>query len=561
MLPNPSPNPRLWTEEDCARALSIPKWYLPYKKFIQGDHWQDGAMWVGPKVDPESGEIGAEVMAKVKGFFTSKNVINEIVRRHRDGVVGHPVMWRVVPRRFMKEKDVATEAEQTIMNEVEAALTRWWDERGIMWEIQATVFAMVWGMRAAMRVLIPSEFRIVDTARSLNSLPIAKDLNDAFSMIRVEALPATHAVVYRHPNTQLPIAIVKQVRDDGVTAYQIAWREKENVIFMDLPSKKITPVPMTVLPLAEAILPEGPLLTESLIQNQCALNLAISMVPRSVTTAGFLERIMLNAQPPGAWEVDANGNRTRFVSTGYTVGAGITSWLQGVQYKDELGQTVVKDPSVMFREPIDPKHALVAADGHYNIMLSEAHQEHVLTNTEALMSGKSREHAAAGFAQSLRPTKNATESMVATLLESAIGHAEVLLRAQGRYLKDFRVVAMCRVDIGPSSSADREQDRTAVDNNMMSIETAMERASIVDVDAERSRISNDPLYKLRILKQQVEVLKEAFAAGLPLEAVAKHMNMDPALVREITQEVEEQDRVAEEERKNAAKTKPVAKAS
>ena len=93
----------------------------------------------------------------------------------------------------------------------------------------------------------------------------------------------------------------------------------------------------------------------------------------------------------------ADGEKVRFIPKAYTLGAGSTAWLQGTSYKDAQGNTHMMNPSITYRDPIDHKPATTSAGHHERNMLSEMRQEHVLTNTETLMSGKSREQARAGF--------------------------------------------------------------------------------------------------------------------------------------------------------------------
>jgi hypothetical protein len=220
--------------------------------------------------------------------------------------------------------------------------------------------------------------------------------------------------------------------------------------------------------------------------------------------------------------------------------------MQGTEYTDVDGKKIVKDPKVEFREPTDPKAAINATMAHYSIILAETRQEHVLTNTEALMSGKSREQARAGFEASVRPTKIQCEYLAANVMEVALAMAEAFVAQPGLYTRELRVVTTCRVDTGPSAASEREQDNLAVKDHIMAVETAMERAGVVDVDAEMARIAASPRYELDILIKQLEALKAASEAGVPPEAIAEIMGMDAKLIGAIK-------KLREEEAENAIK--------
>jgi hypothetical protein len=89
-----------WTLEQAKKAVAIGADIKPLVEqailFYQGDHWQNGAGWVGPR--PMAGEEGeAEILSMIQLGFVSRNVIKEIVDRHARGVVGFEPAWRFTP--------------------------------------------------------------------------------------------------------------------------------------------------------------------------------------------------------------------------------------------------------------------------------------------------------------------------------------------------------------------------------------------------------------------------------------------------------------------------------
>lgn len=531
-----------WTYDLALKHRALPRWLTVNRAYYEGDHWQRMKGWIGPHVGADTSLSATELMTEVERGFISVNKTEEGVNRHRDAVCGHPVAWHWAPRRFLKKDEVPTAAESTGIAEIEASMTRWWDEKGVMELVQEATATALWAARAAIRNHVPSGFIVtnVDEEGNVERGVLASTLDEALFVIFPEHPRPEDGYTYVDPKTKEMVAvlIVNRINDDGsVDDYvELTYRDGPDIVYRQLPRspKRSTPAAIRLralgpLPLVEMKL-KKPLISESVRQNQRALNFANTMIPRNLETGGFLERTMLNAEMPGDWEYNAEGEKTNFKPKAYTLGAGSTAWLQGTSYKDAQGNTHLANPSITYREPIDPKPAVNSAGHHERNMLSEMRQEHVLTNTEALMSGKSREQARAGFEGSVRPTKRAVERLVQDLQESALALAEWFLGTPGKWTSRFRCIATARIDTGPVSAEEREQDAAAVAVNAMSLELFMERSGYNDVDAELARIRNAPDYQLKLWSARFKVMKEGTDAGLSADVVAKLLDLGTEVV-------------------------------
>lgn len=536
-----------WTIADALSALRVPKWVEENEAFYEGDHWQKGIAWRGPHINPDTGvEGGDAVMKEIARGFVSSNAIKEVTLRHRDAVVGNPVGWHVVPRRFLKKDEELTTQEESDIREIEAALTNWWNGRRVMLAVQQAVTRLLLAPMAVVRLFVPNEFLdpVVDE-EGRETGELTKDvetLEEALRLVVVDEPGVRHATIWENPLTKERAAIVHIVDPEDASREVVEMtfvdRRTGETVFRRLTRDETRVAERMTVPLGERMpvvgmtLKDGPFITEQVRQHQRALNLAATMIPRTVITSGFLERTMLNAMMPGEWELDSEGQRTKFIpASSIRLGAGVTSWVQGVNYKDGVtGEDKVLDPEVVYREPIEPKGAITAVGAHYQAILAETKQEHVLTNTMALMSGKSREQARSGFATSTKPTKEQVEYLVSELLETTLALGEFFLGRPGLYTSLYRINAICRPDTGPSSSDEREQDVKAVDSNLMSMETAMERANIVDVDAEQARIAKNPLFKLVVLTKQFEAMKMAVEAQVDPESAARLIGLPKDII-------------------------------
>lgn len=60
--------------------------------FYEGDHWQEGEGWTGPRPDQGDATL-SDVMLQIERAFVSKNCIKEVVNRHSNGCVGREPHW------------------------------------------------------------------------------------------------------------------------------------------------------------------------------------------------------------------------------------------------------------------------------------------------------------------------------------------------------------------------------------------------------------------------------------------------------------------------------------
>jgi hypothetical protein len=173
------------------------------------------------------------------------------------------------------------------------------------------------------------------------------------------------------------------------------------------------------------------LVTPQVQQSQRALNLALTMIPRNVVTGGFLERIMLDAQMPGHWELDPDGQRTgpAGYASRFTRAPGTTNFLTGVEFEDEQGNTKRGTPSVHFREPVKPDASITASGAHYAAILDEVGQRHVLMAGDAAASAVARIQARFEYLNTLLLTQPEAETALSFTIETALAMAEALARA------------------------------------------------------------------------------------------------------------------------------------
>jgi hypothetical protein len=561
-----------WTLEQAKKAAALGADIQPLIeaaiRFYNGDHWQNGDGWIGPR--PQVGEIGeAEVLTMIENAFVSRNVIKEIVDRHARGVVGFEPAWRFIPRRPMEDNEDPTDAEQADIDDIEAALTEWWNARKIHGTIKSAVADLLQAQRSHFRMYVPRGLLVEGPAVPQSdgttkpgprgvSVKGQDGLAGALKFIYVDHPLPTNAAVYTDPDSQQSVGILIYRQNAGSVDKEEGPETAELTYLNEIGQTVIRTVSKDTATSASFTFDLGghltmiemdrePLITKQLTQGQKALNLALSMMPRNVMSSGFLERVLLNAQMPGYW-TDASGNRTtdinarkKFVPLPYKAGAGTTNFVRGMDYIDgKTGETKITDPTISFREPSPVAPTAEAKRSHYQDMLEEADQAHVLLQAEATPSGRSREQARADYLTSLSDTTAAVEAAGRWLLETALAMAELFGGRPNVLGALYRCDFTAKINAGPITDAERTANEASVDKRTLSRESAMERNGVMDVDAELSKINEDPTSQLTLLTAQLTAITAATGAGMGIVGAAKLVGLTPQQVGIIQTDLDEQ---------------------
>lgn len=227
------------------------------------------------------------------------------------------------------------------------------------------------------------------------------------------------------------------------------------------------------------------MITESVKRLQNQLNYVLTLMSRNLEYAGFRERVMLNAQPPGVWETNSIGQQVFKPSDSYNMGAGQTSYLQGYPIYDDQGNiTSYSNPSAVYSEPIDSSNFIQTVSFIIRLIYEECGQGHILGNDQQI-SGISRQQMRVDFQSALLDYKNNVEQGIAATLEVA-----AMLMGVG-FPTDVDIVVNLNLN-----EADPAADRLngiiqAFNTGLYSRQTAMHKIGIKDPRAEISLIDKD----------------------------------------------------------------------
>ncbi|MBX6772687.1 MAG: hypothetical protein IRY83_13235 [Chloroflexi bacterium] len=446
------------------------------RAFYDGDHWQGGDGWIGAR-PPLDDAAYTEVLALIRSGFISENVIAEVVDRHVDGVLGREPLWSMLAD------------NPASLDEVHAALTRWWNARGVLRVLREALTGVLVEGRASLRVFVPAGVR-----DERGQIPVQPDLDRALGLIYLEALPADVAGIYWNPQTRQPCSVVHA----GTTDVELGELRGE-LTEIRIEDQQGVVRGRTSLRLGGHLLvhelAQRPLVTEQVRQLQRALNLDLTMLTRNINLAGSAERVVLNAEPPTE-EVDVPdasvpGGLRRIVRRApYRTGPGAVNFLVGVRVVDESGRVLGRaNPNISYRDPVRVDTFERTRRIYREAILSQCDQLHVLIAGDATSSGEARKQARASFETSLRRSKVGLDAAGRWLLE-------VVLRLAAQFcgrdeLLTLRADFNAQIDTGPPSSEDRRQFREDVQAGIISRETARLWLGIDDPDAEAERIRHE----------------------------------------------------------------------
>lgn len=530
------------------------------RKYIAGDHWQDGKGWIGPTgKDLASGSSDSTMLRLIEERFISRNMILDVTRRHRSGVVGREPQWSFTPVRALADEEEPTEEEQKQIDAIEAAITTWWDKRKIPKLIRRALTETLGSSRAVLRLFVPTG-RLVELApaklalvsdnaeENVDASPaergvVASSIADALDQIFVEVLIAEDGAVYTDPDTMDQIGIVTYQRQfdtlgaSGQRIIELTYldgtpdmpRAERNTVIRLIGDETAQSTVTFALGgrLTHFAIEREPMITEQMISLQKALNFTLTMLSRNEETNGFLERILSNVQMPGTWDVDENGDRTGSFTLGeYVTGPATTMSLQGAEVTDAAGNTTLATPGITFRPNVDNSTTITSKSEFRAEILLEAKQGHLLSTDQAL-SGFSRVQTRADFEKSLTDSKTEIDPAGRWLLETTISLAQLFANdAEIGDVSQYRCEFSSVIDTGPLDPTEVTNAITAKEKGVVSREFAMQAVGVEDTDAERARINSEPGKDQAIRQAKAATLKAFTDAGLSMAAAAELAGFD-----------------------------------
>lgn len=533
------------------------------RAFYDGEHWQEGAAWVGPWPIVPEGATAAQAKAvhqmhvEIRRGQVTVNAIKECVDREATGTVGIEPRWSFtadgldapVPADATAEQRTALEAErqrvQARIDRANSLATSWWDRVGAHERLTELATKLLYGAApdalASLRLYVPAA--MLEDERGDNGATTGRkvlkvaSVEDALAKIHLEVLDGDEGRVVEDPDTLAEIGIKPTQRGEERVA---------EVTYLDPASNRTviqtiraTARPGTTLDLGGRLtmitVSRAAFVTEQVRQNQRALNFAAFVIRRNNETAGFLQDTILNAHIPGHYE--GEGDKRRYVADPIERGPLALNAFRGFELKDGEGRTTgLTSPSIDHREPIDPTPSIKAKGEHYADILGACSQRHVLMSGDAVASGESRIQARGEHVKSLRLTQAPVQRAGRWMLETVLLFADALANGGNKtaLLDGLRAIFSCYLDAGPVSSAERAENLSEMQEGALSRTTAIERNGVVDVDAELQRIDADRNGSLDAELKRAQIYAAWIGGGVGEAAAARRAGLTDAEIKLLT---------------------------
>lgn len=531
---------------------NVPDSFATNEKFFDGDHWQEGAGW--PQEIDDTADGAAYLRSLIENLFESKNIVREVVTRFLDGVLENTPEASFAPEGEDEDApDEVLERAQMIGGRID----RWMERRKFEEDARKAARFALMGGRAYIRPFVPR-------GRLGENNELSGSWEDVLNMIYTEPIRPTSAVVFQHPDTQRKLSVYHWTpgdaqeitdpnRDDDLERVELSWVDpntgetilrilKEGEVPAELTEDEVTnPEERTILEsqvqeqdrqlrvdlqenlfLQEIELEK--LITEQVRSSQKSFNLTKTMQTHNEVSSGFSERVFFNAQPPGKF-VEKEDGRREFQPNELRRGPFRSHYIRGVETLDEMGQTQLETPSMEIDEADDPEVFLKGKESKRKDILDECSQSFVIMNESAEVSGRSRLIARHEFTKTL----NKAVEPIAELYRGTIMTALVVATTFGSEaptFQDLRVPVEVYPDSGPLTPQEMSALEGMTESGLMSMQTALSRAGINDIEAEMERIEQEESSRLQRLQERAELVKQLVEAGASLPGAAQVAGWD-----------------------------------
>ena len=504
-----------------------------------GDHWGNGLFWMGPMpIEPSKGL--SEIHEEIRKIFCSRNVIAEVINRKVDGLLSREPMKVFNRKDKITEENPITSEQSTLAEKFTDHMFEWWKKRNCLEILKEAVGRSYLGEKAVLRLYVPQGLLddVVNEDGSTGKAFIAESLEEALDMIHIEvAYPGTASII-TDKSTQMKAGVFQDLTDNSDYVELTYLNESRETVIRSIghisgiddsiPEKSAASDEMGTefayniggrLTMYEINLPT--LITEQIRENNLAINLAKTMQNRNVITGGFVERIILDAMPPGRWVKDPDDPDKGVYEVGpFKVGPGSTNFYMSAEYRDEEGKITLGKPQVYFRDPSPPGTFIDSKRDCYQDILEEVGQPHVLISGDATSSGVAREQAAAVFRATLLDDKGEVDAAVEWLMETPMAWAESLT-TQTNTFETLSAKAECFVNTGSLSAAERQEDRADVKEGLLSRKRAMARNGVDNPQAEQDQILSENETSEVVSKDRAVVFGSLVEVGTDRASAAK----------------------------------------
>lgn len=455
--------------------------------YFEGEKLLD--RWLGPTID-QSFPHYDDIIAQIEKVLQSRNVIAECVNRYNDALVGKRPHWYFVD--FMGdrvESDIASTAEKLLqlwLNRQYQLATS--GENQLTDALTNAVQSMLIASRGYLRLWTPQRFR-------KSSNPILRvclhSPHPGSVTINRDPDGFTESIEYVYSQDKKERKEVQFLDDDGLTVFYTLDEKGIELPILDADNNEL-PFTRTSLDLGGRYtiyeMRSPSLITDSIKRSQDAINYSLTLMIRNLNEAGFRERLIMGATPPGRWEGD------KFIPDEFITGPGRVNFISGVPLEDDTGNLRgYTNPTVFNSEPVNVQTFIDTAQTFIVAIYHQMRQAHLLGN-DLQLSGVSREQSRTDFETALGNFSGTIEAAVSGIYGAALASMVQGDRNFEQY-KNLDVSVQLRLNASKPTPLERVQNREDYKEKLLSRTTAMARIGVDNIDAEVALLAEEEAQK------------------------------------------------------------------
>lgn len=479
--------------------------YLDYSNisnnwsYFRGDHFLNPLtgeiFWIG-SLPMGMSHLDKYAFGEIQKIFTSHNKIKECVKRHIDSLISIRPTFT------------------TAMKSLNSTLTDWTED--------------IYSQAATMNtntLLDPLTKGVLDACVGeigYFRLFERSEFKDPIKKLGIHS-PDPHKINMIYGDTGLLKAITYQMFDDKIERQEMDYATGKTTFYYysseENFDKQIWIAPPKTLDLnyGWTIIQyrRESLITETIRNLQDGINLNLTMMINATSNAGFLERIITNAMPPGEFVEDGYGGwKFEPDLAGYVTGSGAAPIIQGIPIGNPGNPDNYTNPTVTYRPPVDTATFINANIHLIDLVYQEFCQSHMTAAGDGAISGVSRIQVKADFLNMINRDKDILQAVFNQLGTTAL---HLLLIYGGKSIEPLKKPKAVTTLINISNDSLLPEEITAISSlftaGIKSHRTTLEDLGVKDVELELTRIQEERMGEVEQLSLTTTV--EAGEGSLP----------------------------------------------
>jgi len=261
------------------------------------------------------------------------------------------------------------------------------------------------------------------------------------------------------------------------------------------------------------------LITESVMSLQNTINLSLTMMQNNQMSAGFMERIITNATPPGKFVPDGLGGYDFEADpNGYVTGAGASPIIPGIPIGDPANPTGYTNPSVIYREPVDPESFIKTVDHATKLVYYSFNQAHLLNSGDGGISGTSRITQKEDYKDMVHKHRTIIESVLTQLGTSVM---LIMAKLKGESTAALRKPKALKAVLNLTNDTllpeEHREIREDFIQSVISHYTTLERLGFKDPQEELDKIAEEKKAEIQMMSEaglEVDTVQDGVPVGV-----------------------------------------------